>query len=121
MTIQEAQQFFAGSGFSAETKQKIAELLSSKETLDPYTVLEVKALMHEELAQDLDKEGIDVSKNPEVKALENDYDEKLKKIDLEMKHDVAFVESELDELEKIRKQVMQVSDSLDADAIRASM
>ncbi|MBP7805239.1 MAG: hypothetical protein KA052_03420 [Candidatus Pacebacteria bacterium] len=121
MTVQETKKFFEGSEFSAETKAKINALLEGKEALDPYTVLEIKAAMQEELSKDFDEAGVDVSQNPNVIALQKEYEEEMKKLEAEMQEDADFVDGELKELDKLQKEVTRVADEMAADKIRESI
>lgn len=121
MTIQEAQDFFAASDFSDITKSKIAKLLEGKKELDNQLILEIKELMQSELDQDFKDEGIDVSNTPEDKKSQAEYDAALDEIESDLQQDMNFVETELNDLEVQRKEVMKISDEMEADAIKQSI
>jgi NifU-like protein involved in Fe-S cluster formation len=121
MTIQEAQHFFETCDFSEASKAKILELLNGKTALDLATITQIKAVMQEELDADFKEAGIDEDNDPVLKDIRGQYAKKLEEIDLELQEDMAFVETELAELDKARKEVMQISDEMEADAIKQTI
>ena len=121
MTIEEAREFFAGTDFSAETKEKIEAILSAATTLGHFEIFEIKRLMQEELDKDFAEAGVDISQNGEAQAAQAVYTAAMKNVESGFEDDVAFVETEIDALDQIRKKVAAVSDGLAANAIKNSI
>jgi hypothetical protein len=121
MNIQEAQEFFADSDFSGDTKKKIASLLKGKSVLDVGTTNAIKALMQEELDKDFSEAGVEILHDTQVEEVEKEYKADLEKIEQNIKEDQVFVETELDKLEVVRKRVMKTSDDMAVKAIQQSI
>ena len=123
MTVQEAKEFFDGSDFSDASKAKIAQILAAKdmEVLDDETTDQIKAVMEEELEADFQEAGVDLSDDPEAQAELAKYNAELEQIEKDLADDMASVDKELKDLDGMRKEVMKVSDEMDADAIKQSM
>ena len=100
MEIEELRQFIESSDFTPETKQKISVVLAGKAVLDYDTYAGVKEILQQELDDDFESEGIDVSEDPEAQKIEADYEAELGEIDADMKDDMDFVESETDALDE---------------------
>ena len=121
MTIQETRDFFANSDFSEASKQKIAELLEGKDGIDFGMTEQIRSIMQEELDVDFIEAGITDADVPDAAALKADYDAELAQIESELDGDMQFVEGELAELDAMRKDVMKISDEMEADDIRKTL
>lgn len=121
MDIQELKNFVSECEFSQETKNKINQLLEGKTELDTETIESIKVLMQAELDREFSEDDADIANDPKVKEIEKAYEVELKNIESDLKNDMIFVDSELKELETIRKQVAKTSDDVAANAIRDSI
>ena len=77
--------------------------------------------MEEELEADFQEAGVDLSDDPEAQAELAKYNAELEQIEKDLADDMAYVDKELKDLDGMRKEVMKVSDEMDADAIKQSM
>lgn len=121
MNIQELKDFFIASDYSDETKTLLAGILSDKMEVTPGLIFQVKDVLQAELDVDFKELGIDVENNPEAQKIEKEYIGELDEIEKELGKDVDFVENELKELDKTRKQVLKISDEMEAEEIRKSI
>lgn len=121
MKIQELKDFFIASDYSEETKGVIAKILSDKTELTPGLFSQVKDVLQKELDADFKELEVDVTNDPEAQKIEKEYAEELDTIEKDLNEDMAFVEKELKELEETRKQIMKISDEMEAEEIKKSI
>lgn len=121
MTTEEFKKFIASSSYSEDGKAKMVKLLAGEEEVSPEAFTQIKEIMQAELDKDFINAGVDVSNDPEAKAIEEEYEKTLDEIEAELGKDMAFVETELNELEKLRKQVVEVEEGMAADKIKESI
>lgn len=94
MDIQELRQFIADSEFTPETKQKVSVLLAGKAVLDYDTYNAIKEILQQELDGDYEREGIDLTDDPEMIEVEAKYKEELERMDEEMAEEIAYADNE---------------------------
>lgn len=121
MNIQELKDFFIKSDFSDGTKSVIASILSDKTEVTPGLVAQVKDVLQKELDADFKEMGVDTTNDVEAQKVEQEYMNELNTIEKDLNSDMDFVEKELGELEETRKQVLKISDEMEADVIKQSI
>jgi hypothetical protein len=122
MTTQELKDFVNTSDFSEATKAKALGLLEGKTEVSLELFSQLREMMEQELDTDFQEAGLsDVSTEPEVQALEGEYVKKLDDIEAELNTDMAYVESELKDLEDMRQKLVKVEDLMAAKAVKDSI
>jgi len=121
MNIQELKDFFSKSDYSDETKSMLNGVLADKTEVTPGLISEIKDILQKELDADFEELGVSGIDTPEYKALEKDYVDALDNIDKDLAKDMEFVDTELKELDEIRKKIAKASDEMEADRLRNSM
>lgn len=118
MNIQELKDFFIASDYSDKTKSEIAQVLSGKIEVTPGLFAQVKDILQKELDADFKELGVDVTNDPEAQKIEKEYVDELDTIEKDLNEDMAFVEKELKELDETRKQILKISDEMEAEEIK---
>ena len=122
MTIQELQNFVAASDFSEATKAKIASILEKQPEVSEELFGQLREIMQGELDADFKEAGItDISSDAEMQKIDAAYVTKLDEIQNDLDKDMAFVESELNDLDEMRKQLTHVGDQIAAEDLRKSI
>ncbi len=121
MNIQELKDFFINSDFTDETKATIAGILSDKTEVTPGLTANIKDILQKELDIDFKELGVDTTNDPEAQKLEQEYTQELDVIEKDLNDDMAFVEKELEDLEETRKQVLKISDEMEAEEIKKTI
>lgn len=121
MNIQELKDFFIASDYSDNTKSEIAQLLSDKTEVTPGLFSKIKDILQKELDADFKDLGVDVSSDPEAQKIEKEYTDQLDVIEKDLNEDMAFVEKELKDLEETRKQILKISDEIEAEELRKTI
>ena len=121
MNIQELKDFFINSDFTDETKATIAGILSDKTEVTPGLTANIKDILQKELDIDFKELGVDATNDPEAQKLEQEYTQELDVIEKDLNDDMAFVEKELGDLEETRKQVLKISDEMEAEEIKKTI
>jgi len=122
MTIQELQNFVAGSDFSEATKVKIASILEKQPEVSEELFAQLREIMQKELDADFKEAGIaDISSEPEVQAIEVEYAATLEEVEDDLNKDMIYVDSELKDLEEMRKQVVHIGDQMAIEDLRKSI
>ena len=121
MTIQELRDFFAKSDYSVETKAAIEDIVKDATELTPGIVFQVKDVLQKEIDADFEVLGVDFAGDPKVQEIQKEYDTTLESIEKDLTDDMNFVESELGELDEIRKEVMAVSDEMEAEELKKTI
>ena len=121
MNIQELKDFFINSEFTDSTKSVIAGILSDKTEVTPGLIAQVKDVLQKELDADFKELGVDVTNDAEAQKIEQEYVEELGVIEKDLNEDMEFVDKELKDLEETRKQVLKISDEMEAEEIKKTM
>lgn len=121
MNIQELKEFFINSDYSDETKSVLASILSDKIEITPGLTSQIKDVLQKELDIDFKEMGVDITNDIEAQKVEKEYVDELNTIEKDLNNDVEFVEKELGELEEKRKQILKISDEMEADKIKQSI
>ncbi len=121
MNIQELRDFFINSDYSAETKSILSSILSEKTEVTPGLTIQIKDVLQKELDADFKELGVDATNDIEAEKIEKEYTEQLDTIEKDLNDDMEFVEKELAELEETRKQVLKISDEIEAEKIKQSI
>ncbi len=114
MDIQELRQFIEASDFSPETKQKVAVILAGKAILDYDTYASIKDILQQELDNDFESAGVDVSEDPEVKQAEAEYQAELEDINKEIEEDGAYIDQEMQKIEEIKQRIDKIDSDIKA-------
>ena len=117
MNIQELKDFFAKSDYSSDTKSAIADILVDKQEVTHGLVSHLKDILQKELDADFNELGVDLKNDPEMQKIEKEYTDTLDTIEKDLNSDMEFVESELRELDELKKKITQASDEIDASKI----
>lgn len=121
MNIQELKDFFIKSDFSDSTKSVIASILADKTEVTPGLVAQVKDVLQKELDTDFKEMGVDATNDVEAQKIEKEYMDELNTIEKDLNSDMDFVEKELGELEETRKQILKISDEMEAEEIKKTI
>jgi len=121
MNIQELKDFFIKSDYSDETKSVLASILADKSEVTPGLIAEIKDVLQTELDADFKEMGVDVTNDPEAQKIEKEYVEELDTIEKDLNNDMEFVEKELEELDEKRKQIVKISDEMEAGKIKQTI
>lgn len=121
MNIQELKEFFINSDYSDETKATLASILSDKTEVTPGLTSQIKDVLQKELDADFKEMGVDVKNDVLAQKIEKEYVEELNTIEKDLNNDMEFVEKELGELEETRKQILKISDEMEAEEIKKTI
>ena len=119
--IQKAVSFIEISDFSENAKLKMKKVLEGKTVMTPGLSNEIKEIMQNEIDQDFDEQGVDVSAEPETQEIQKKYDSALVKIETDLAEDQKFVEEQIGEVEKTSKELAKIEDELKAEEIRKKL
>ncbi|MBP9821296.1 MAG: hypothetical protein KBC98_00210 [Candidatus Pacebacteria bacterium] len=121
MTTQELLDFIQNSPLSAETKAAAKVMLGGYDVVTLELQGKIKELIQSELDADFDTAGIMLPDSAEVQAAEKEFSDDAAAVDASLDADMTFVQTQIDELDALKKQVDKTLDEMEADQIKKDL
>jgi hypothetical protein len=110
--------FIQGSPFSAETKEKVKNLIGGQETITHEVYALITDIIQDEIDGDLSEFSL---LKEDQDNLDTELVQGLDAVEKELADDISWMEKELDELDEINNQISQQEDTIAIQGIKQSI